>query len=103
MLVGAAITPITIFRSLAYGLLMVRRKPLWVTVGTVVRLVALAGILSVLTQWFEGAVVGAYALLACIAVETVFAVLIAAPHYLRAERRVQPPLVIVSCGGSPGP
>ena len=91
LLVGAAITPITIFRSLAYGLLMVRRKPLWVTVGTVVRLVALAGILSVLTQWFEGAVVGAYALLACIAVETVFAVLIAAPHYLRAERRVQPP------------
>jgi progressive ankylosis protein len=90
LLVSAVIAPITIFRSLAYGLLMVQRKTLWVTIGTLVRLVALAGVLSVLTLWFEGAVIGAYALLACIAVETVFAVAVAVPFYLRSAHSTGP-------------
>lgn len=90
LLIGLAVPPITVFRSLAYGILMVEKKTAWVTAGTVIRLIGLAAILSVLTGWFEGAEVGIAALVACIGVETLFAVLIASRYYLRMPEQIQP-------------
>jgi Na+-driven multidrug efflux pump len=91
LLIGLCIPPVTVFRSLAYGLLMVEKRTVWVTAGTVLRLAGLAAILTLLTGWFEGAQVGIAALVGCIAIETVFAVAIAWPFYRRLAERTQMP------------
>jgi progressive ankylosis protein len=83
LLIGALVPPITVWRSLSYGLLMVQKKTVYVTIGTVLRLAGLAGLLMVLTDWFEGAQVGIAALVGCIFIETIFAVVIAYPFYKR--------------------
>jgi progressive ankylosis protein len=83
LLLSIIIPPTSILRSLSYSLLMSERRTIWVTAGTIVRLIGLAGLLSVITLWFEGAVVGVVALAGCITIETVVALLIAWPAYLR--------------------
>jgi len=91
MVVSVAVLPVSILRSLSYGLMMINRRTLLVTLGTVVRLAALAGILALLTQRFQGAVVGVIALSSCIAVETVYAVALGSRFYRRLASRVQDP------------
>ena len=80
-----------VVRSLVYGLFMVERKTIFVTLGTVVRLVGLAVILAGLTRFFEGAVVGALALVGCIGVETLFGLLLARPFFRRLRAGSHPP------------
>ena len=80
-----------VVRSLVYGLFMVERKTIYVTLGTVVRLVGLAVVLAGLTLFIEGAEVGALALVACIAIETVFGVIVARPFFRRLPAGRHPP------------
>lgn len=80
-----------VVRSLVYGLFMVERKTIFVTLGTVVRLAGLAAILAGLTRFFEGAVVGALALVGCIAVETLFGLFIARRFFRRLPPGSRPP------------
>ncbi len=60
------------FRGLFQGLVIQARHTALVSVATLVRVVALAGFLLLGRRWFDGAVLGAFALVACIAVETGF-------------------------------
>ena len=76
LLVFMLVPPVTIFRALCYALLMKNRRTVLITIGTSIRLIALAGFLVVLPKIFSGATVGAAALLACISVETVLALII---------------------------
>lgn len=80
-----------VVRSLVYGLFMVERKTIFVTLGTVVRLAGLAVVLAGLTAFFEGAEVGAIALVACIGIETVFGVVLARPFFRRLRAGSRPP------------
>ena len=80
-----------VVRSLVYGLFMVERKTIYVTLGTVVRLAGLAVVLAVLTLFVEGAEVGAIALVACIGIETVFGVVVARPFFRRLPVGSHPP------------
>jgi hypothetical protein len=76
VLIFMLIPPVTVFRSLAYALLMKHRHTLLITIGTFLRLLTLAGFLVALPLFMQGANVGAAALLACIAVESLLAVLV---------------------------
>jgi hypothetical protein len=61
---------LTGFRGFFQGLVMQARHTGLVSLATIVRVVALLGFLALGVRWFSGAVLGAFALLACIAVET---------------------------------
>ena len=80
-----------VVRSLVYGLFMVERKTIYVTLGTVVRLAGLALILAGLTRFLEGAEVGALALVGCIAIETLFGLFVARPFFRRLPAGRHPP------------
>ena len=80
-----------VVRSLVYGLFMVERKTIYVTLGTVVRLAGLGIVLAGLTLFIEGAEVGAIALVACIGIETVFGVVVARPFFRRLPAGSHPP------------
>ena len=80
-----------VVRSLVYGLFMVERKTIYVTLGTVVRLAGLAVVLAGLTRFVEGAEVGAIALVACIGIETAFGVAVARPFLRRLPPGSRPP------------
>jgi hypothetical protein len=90
MVVSIVVLPASVLRALAYGMMMLSRRPFLVTLGTVVRMAALAGILALLTQSHEGAVVGVVALSGCILVETVYAVTLGARFHHRLERHATP-------------
>jgi len=90
LLVSLWIPPTSILRSLAYAILMAERKTIYVTLGTVIRLAGLAGLLAVLTDWFSGAVIGMLALAGCITVETIVALIIAYPAYKRLAAAGKP-------------
>lgn len=85
------IPPITVFRSLAYTLLMRNRRTILITVGTFVRLAALGGYLAVLPSFLSGAAVGAAALFLCILTETVLAVLLTWRYYRALPVETEPP------------
>lgn len=91
MIVSTLIVPFALFRSLSYALLMIRRRTLLVTLGTIIRLVGLAGILAILTRVTDGAMVGMSALTACIGVETLYAVIAARRYYRELPARSEPP------------
>lgn len=90
MVVSILVLPASILRSLSYGLMMINRRTLLVTMGTVVRMLGLAAILALLTRNFHGAVVGVIALSGCIIIETVYAVTLGARFYRRLERHTAP-------------
>ena len=90
------------FRNIATGLIMRSRRTAFITIGTFVRLLSLAGFLYVLPFWFSGAAVGALALNGCIGVEALFATLIGIPFYRalpdkQGERVAYKELWIFSC------
>jgi len=60
------------FRGLFQGLVIQARHTALVSIATLVRVGALVGFLLLGRRWFDGAVLGAFALVACIAVETSF-------------------------------
>ncbi len=80
-----------VVRSLVYGLFMVERKTLYVTLGTVVRLAGLTVVLAGLTRFVEGAEVGAIALVACVGIETAFGVVVVRPFFRRLPPGSRPP------------
>lgn len=90
-LIFSLVVCFAVVRSLIYGLFMVERKTLFVTLGTVVRLVGLAAVLAGLSRWFEGAEVGAIALVSCIGIETLFGLYLARPFLRRLAAGRHPP------------
>jgi len=61
---------LTGFRGFFQGLVMQARHTALVSLATIVRVVALLGFLALGRRWFSGAELGAFALLACIVIET---------------------------------
>lgn len=90
MLISTLIVPFVFFRSLSYALLMIKRRTMLVTLGTLIRLIALAGILVVLTYITEGALVGIAALTVCIGVESVYAIIAVRKHYRELPGQSEP-------------
>ncbi|MCY4504278.1 MAG: hypothetical protein OXE57_22345, partial [Alphaproteobacteria bacterium] len=98
--------PILICRSVAFGLLMMGQKTIFITWATVARLGSLAGSLVVLPLVLEGAAVGAGALVFAMFCETVVAVFFArriyaglpehgeAPPTVKAQWRFSWPLML---------
>ncbi len=83
--------PILICRSVAFGLLMIGQKTIFITWATLVRLMSLAGSLAVLPHFLDGAAVGAGALVFCMLCETVVAVCLAARIYNALPERGETP------------
>ena len=82
--------PMAVARSMAYALLMQNQRTVYISVGTLVRLLALVGFLGFLTRHLDGASVGAAALAGCIGVESIYAVWVARRHFfalLHAHRK----------------
>jgi progressive ankylosis protein len=75
--------PVLMVRSVSFALIMVHRRTVWITLSTLVRLLSLGVSLVLLPRVLSGASVGAAALVTCMAVEAVFA-LMAAWRYFRA-------------------
>jgi len=76
------IVPVVVVRNMTSAVVMVHRRTFLITLGTAVRLSALAGALLVLPYVLEGAAVGTAALLACIVAETGFMVGVGLPLFL---------------------
>lgn len=91
MIVSTLIVPCVFFRSIAYALLMLRRRTTLVTLGTLIRLIGLFGILAALQDRASGPLVGMAALTACIAIESVYAVIVARKYYLDLPASGEPP------------
>jgi Na+-driven multidrug efflux pump len=73
--------PILMVRALAFALIMLHRRTIWITWATLLRLISLGGSLLVLPALLGGAAVGAAALVLCMAVEAAFAAWAARPYY----------------------
>ena len=90
MVVSIVVLPASVLRALCYGMMMLERRTLLVTLGTVVRMVGLAAILALLTQRYQGAVVGVVALSGCILIETVYALILGSGFYRRLQAHAAP-------------
>ena len=84
-LVTYLIVIFVIFRSLSYALFMINRRTLLVTLGTLIRLGGLIGVIGWLAEHFEGAIIGAIALVTCIGIESVYGVMVAIRYIKRLE------------------
>jgi O-antigen/teichoic acid export membrane protein len=82
MIISTLIIPCVFFRSIAYALLMLKRRTSLVTLGTLIRLIGLFGILAAFQGRASGPLVGMAALTACIAIESIYAVIVARKYYL---------------------
>ena len=80
-----------ILRAAIYGLFMVKRRTILITYGSILRLISLALLLFALSGIAQGAEVGAAALVACVAIETIAALIIARPYLKRLTRDSEPP------------
>ncbi len=69
--------PVLVIRSICFGLILMHQQTIFITYATCVRLASLAGSLFVLPNYFEGAAIGAAALVICMTIETVVAVIFA--------------------------
>lgn len=65
--------PVLMFRALAFALIMLNRRTVWITLSTLLRFLSLGVSLIVLPHLLEGAAAGAAALVFCMLVETLFA------------------------------
>jgi progressive ankylosis protein len=91
-LIFALIFPMQCTRNVAAGLLMVARRTLLITYGTVLRFASLVVLLIVLSRVLHGAPLGAAALVGCIWVEALFVVSFARPaHRSRPLATEAPP------------
>jgi hypothetical protein len=64
--------PFLIVRANAFALLMMARRTIIITMGTLVRLLSLTVSLALLPMWLHGAAIGAAALVICMASEAIF-------------------------------
>ena len=69
--------PILITRSICFGLILMHQRTIFITFATFVRLASLAVSLVVLPKFLDGAAVGAAALVICMAMETMVALVFA--------------------------
>ena len=81
MLASFLVLPLSVARSLSYGLMMFNRRTLLVTAGTAVRLALLFGVLALAGGAPEHAVVGVLAMVTCVFGEATYAVLAARRFY----------------------
>lgn len=65
--------PVLMLRALAFGMIMLKRRTVLITLSTFLRLLSLAASLVLLPRWLQGAAIGAGALVICMAVESIFA------------------------------
>jgi hypothetical protein len=65
--------PFLLVRANAFALLMLARRTIIITMGTLVRLLSLTVSLALLPMWLHGAAIGAAALVICMASEAIFA------------------------------
>jgi Na+-driven multidrug efflux pump len=72
--------PVLIVRGTAFALLMINRRTLFITASTFVRLSTLGLSLLIWPHYFDGAAIGAAALVTCMAAEGTFAALFARRH-----------------------
>ena len=82
--------PILVIRSVCFGLLLMHRRTIYITYATVVRLASLGVSLIVLPTFLTGAAVGAAALVICMAVETVVALIFARPIFRALPEGTEP-------------
>jgi len=82
-LIFSFIAPFQLLRDIPVGLLMKARRTIFVTYGTLLRLISLAGFLILFSYLLEGASIGAASLFGCIAVEAIFVFIFAFPIYQR--------------------
>ncbi|MGK0172276.1 MAG: Na+-driven multidrug efflux pump [Gammaproteobacteria bacterium] len=73
--------PILLGRALAFGVLMIHKRTIFITISTLIRLVALGVALLILPHYLEGAAAGAAALTTCMLAETVVAWCFAYPLF----------------------
>ena len=91
-LIAFFMVPCVLVRSLAYALMMIMRRTMLVTYGSVIRVVLLFALLAFLTSRYQGAAVGMLALFGCIVIETLYAVCVARRFFLALpERTADPP------------
>jgi len=102
--------PILVARAICFGLILSHKRTVLIAYANVVRLASLAGSLVVLPVYFDGAAVGAAALVTCMAAETVVVLVFArrffsglpsgteaaaeAPPRLRQQWRFSWPLIL---------
>jgi hypothetical protein len=73
--------PVLLIRSICFGLILMHQRTIFITYATCIRLASLAVSLFVLPDYFEGASVGAAALVICMTLETVVALIFARKLY----------------------
>ena len=83
ILVMILMLPLVAIRMLMYAILMRARRTILVTYGTVVRVLSLFPALYICDTLMDGAVVGATAIIVCIALEMLYALVAAWPFYRR--------------------
>ena len=76
-------------RGLCQGIVIRARRTGLVSLATLIRILSLIGFLLFGRQWFNGAAVGAFGLLACIVVETIFMVWFAWKTYTPCAAEVE--------------
>jgi len=72
--------PVLVARGVAFALLMINRRTLFITGATLVRVASLAASLAVWPLLLDGAAIGAAALVTCMALEAAFAWIFALRH-----------------------
>jgi len=75
--------PILLARALGFGILILHRRTLFITLGTGVRVLSLAGSLVLLPRFLNGAAAGAGALTLCMLAETLVTWIFAWPIFRR--------------------
>ena len=73
--------PVLMLRALAFGMIMLRRRNVLITLSTFLRVLSLGVSLVALPYWLRGASVGAAALVICMAVESVFAFAVSLKYF----------------------
>lgn len=78
--------PILLARALAFSILMLHQRTIFITISTLVRVLSLGASLLVLPHFLAGAAAGAAALTSCMLAETVVACGFALPFFRRMPR-----------------
>ncbi len=76
-------------RGLCQGIVIRARRTGLVSLATLIRILSLLGFLLLGQQWFNGAAIGAFGLLGCIVVETIFMVWFAWKTYIPCAAEVE--------------
>jgi Na+-driven multidrug efflux pump len=75
-----------LFRNIAYALALLNRRTILLSYATVVRLASLGVFLFIFPYWLESAAVGAAALVSCMAVESIYMLMVTYPYFFNLTR-----------------